>query len=43
MKLIMMFILGRKERLNATYTGEMMDQLFAAVDRALWRWHVPLR
>jgi hypothetical protein len=43
MKFIMTFILGRRKRLSAAYTGEMMDQLFATVDRALWRWQVPLR
>ena len=43
MKFIMTFILGRRKRLSATYTGEMMNELFATVDRALRRWHVPLR
>lgn len=38
MKFIMTFILGRRKRLSAMYTGEMMDELFATVDRHLWRW-----
>jgi hypothetical protein len=39
MKFVMRFILsiGRK-RPVAVYTGEMMNELFATVDRHLWYW-----
>jgi hypothetical protein len=42
MKFVVRFILsiGRKKRRNVMYTGEMMDELFATVDRALWRWRL---
>jgi hypothetical protein len=36
----MIFILGRRKRRDVMYTGEMMDELFATVDRAFWRWHL---
>jgi hypothetical protein len=36
----MVFILGRRKRPVAAYTGDMMNELFATVDRALWRSHL---
>jgi hypothetical protein len=38
MKFIMTFILGRRKRRDVIYDGEMMNELFATVDRHLWRW-----
>jgi hypothetical protein len=41
--LMLFATLGGNERIDLTYKGELMKQLFATVERILYRWHVPLR